>query len=381
MYSIKHKIWSFVSILICSLGFSSCQTSKIVPIEPKKEIKPIEIAILMPMTGSNSIYGNQYDHLIKMGLKDGLKTDINVTSYDGADEKQINASMDRIIERKTKIILGPLYSELTRLIAAKAKENDIIIITMSNNPVLADNKLFVFGHAPLKQLERILDHFLDNDYRNFITLLPSSQNSKTVNTVIQNMAIQKNASLVHSEFYLSLPEAISKSVKSVSDNVDNLNEMDDSNKKSIIYIADDPKNLNLIFNSINKYNLDKKAIIIGDNRIDIDYPGNINLTFTGSLNVLNSNVVERAKDFGINHLSFMHLVSYDLGHLIARYIGNQFIEERFLMRLNSKEPYVGLSGNIYFIDSIAQRDYDIIRKDGEIYTSISQCEPKTSLKE
>jgi ABC-type branched-subunit amino acid transport system substrate-binding protein len=370
MNIIKQKFLKIILSFICLSSLFSCQSSKesVSSIEPAPET--LEIAILMPLTGQHSVLGKQYNELIKMGLEDGLKSYVHVTSYDGADERQILAAMNKIIARKTKIILGPLYSNLTSLIAAKAQANDIIIITMSNNPVLADKNLFVFGHAPLKQLTRIISYFADNDYKNFIALLPSGQYAQTVNQVMQNLIIQKNATLVRSEFYANLPESIEKAAGVVSATVDNLNEMEEVATKPVIYLSDDSTNIDLIFEAIHKYNLDKKAIIIGDNRIDTDY-SKANVIFTGSLNIANSDVVERAKNIGINHLSFMHAMAYDLGRITSKYIGNKFTFERFLATINSKSLYTGISGNIYFVDSIAQRKYDIIKKEDGLYSTMS----------
>ncbi len=356
----------------CLIYLSACQSFKEdIPVTKPKSVKEeIEIAILMPTTGADGVAGKQYKDLIKMGLSDAVKSYIHVTSYDGSDEKNVLAAMDKIVKRKTKIILGPLYSNFTSLIAEKAKANDIVIITMSNNPALAEEKLFVFGHAPLKQLIRIINYFGNNNYKDFMALLPEGKHSQTVNQVIQNILIQKSATLVRTELYLDTPESIAKAAAIISDNVDIINEREDA-AKPVIYLSDDPKNLNLVASSIRKHNLDKKAILIGDNRIDIDYPENININFTGSLNILNSNVPERAKELGINHINFMHALAYDLGKVTASYIGEEFAIERFLNRMKSRQPYIGLSGNIHFVDSIAQRQYDIIRKENGIYSTLS----------
>lgn len=373
MNSIKQKFLKVTLSFICLVSLFSCQSNKeVVPTTKKVVQETLEVAILMPLTGENSTLGKQYNQLIKMGLEDGLKTYVHVTSYDGSNEMQILAVMDKILARKTRIILGPLYSNLTSLIANKAKAHNIFIITMSNNPVLVDKKLFVFGHAPSKQLTKIINYFADNDYKNFIALLPSGRHAQTTNQLIQNMLIQKNSTLVRSEFYANIPESIEKAVLTVSNSVDNLNEMEDTATKPVIYLSDDGKNLDLLFDSIHKHNLDKKAIIIGDNRIDIDRSEPVDIIFTGSLNIVNSNIIERAKNIGINHLSFMHAVAYDLGRITSEYIGTKFMEERFLAALNSTSPYIGISGNIHFIDSIAQREYDIIKKEESLYSTISK---------
>ncbi|WPY00405.1 Penicillin-binding protein activator [Candidatus Trichorickettsia mobilis] len=369
MNIIKTKISYFILFIVVGI-LSSCQTTSDIP-EPHAPVVT-DIAIMMPLSGADAVVGRQYNALIKMGIEDGLKgSHINVTSYDAADEKQALASLEKIIARKTKIILGPLYSPITSLIADKVKEHDIIVITMSNNPALADSKLFVFGHAPLKQLTRIVSYFLNAEAKHFIALLPAGQHAQTISKIIQEMAITQNSTLVRTEFYADNPESINKAVKIVEASVDNLNEMDDITSKPIIYLADDYKSLNLVFNSIHKYNLDKKAIIIGDNRIDIDSPVNIDITFTGSLNILNMNVSERAKDMGINHMSFMHAMAYDLGRMAISCIGDDFISYRFLSKLNSKQPYIGISGNLYFIDNIAQREYDIIKRENGTYSTLA----------
>ncbi len=306
-----------------------------------------------------------------MGVEDGLKAPVHITSYDVTNAAQLKIAMAKIIARNTKIILGPLYSNMTSAIADQANENDIIVITMSNNPVLADSKLFVFGHAPLKQLDKLISYYLDNNYKNFISLLPQGQHSQTVNQVIQQMLLEQNATLVRTEFYSQTPESIEKSIATISSSVDNLNEVVENITKPVVYISGDTdKNLNLIFNAIRKHHLDKKAVIVGDNRIDIDYPDDIEINFTGSLNNSSSDVTERTKYIGIRHLSFMHLMAYDIGRMTANYIGSNFVREQFLARINSRTPYIGISGDIYFVDSIAQRTYSIIRRDGDVYITL-----------
>ncbi|MGI4775703.1 MAG: hypothetical protein ACRYE9_02050 [Janthinobacterium lividum] len=329
-----------------------------------------EIAILMPLSGSEEVLGQQYDELIKIGLSDGARNDLKVTSYDGSDDRKILRAMDEIIARNTEIILGPISSPLTKLIAGRALENNIIIFTLSNDPALADDKLFVFGHAPLKQLDRMLDYLFAKNCKNIITLLPAGHHSQALNKIIQDSTIQNNATLLRTELYLSTPESIDRAVSIVSDTVDNLNETEDNISKPVIYIADDRKNLRLLFGSISKYNLDKKAIIVGDNRIDIGDQKEVDLIYTGSLNFLNSKLAIEAQEAGIYNMSAMHLISYDLGKVVARNIGEHFASKDLLNRINSKNSFIGLSGTLSFIDSIVQRKYDIIKRQEGIYSTI-----------
>ena len=70
----------------------------------------------------------------------------------------------------------------------------------------------------------------------------------------------------------------------------------------------------------------------------------------------------------------MHLLAYDLGKLTADYIGEKFNQEDFLAKMNSPKIFDGESGRIRFVDSIADRSYDIIRKENGIYSDITASE-------
>ncbi len=371
MNNIIQKISQYIYLISCLAIFSACQNSNTVT---PKETPSIEVAILMPLTGIQAGLGSQYNELIKMGLKEGLNGNINVTSYDGSEEGHIQESMQKIIAKKTKIILGPINSPLTSSISAEAEQNDIIIVTMSNDPALASPSLYVFGHAPMKQLDMIINYYLDRRYENYIALLPAGKHSATVNKVLQELIVRKNATLVRSEFYAENQESIDKSMRVVSDSVDNLNEIVENTNKPIIFVSDDSKNLTQLFSSMSGYNLDKKAIVVGDNRADIDFAAPFDISFTGSLKKIDNDLSEKAQELEIKNLSYMHVIAYDLGKITAEYIGEKFNKEEFLAKINSAKIFSGFSGKINFVDSIAQRSYDVLRKENNGYSDITNAE-------
>jgi hypothetical protein len=231
----------------------------------------------------------------------------------------------------------------------------------------------------MRQLEYMVRYLLEHQYQHYIVLLPSGGHSQTVSKILQAMISSKGADLVKIEFYSDLGEDLERAIKIASDSVDNLNEADDILKQPVLLIADDPKALKTVFASIQKYNIDKKAVIAGDNRLDIDMPGNINILYTGSHNLVSTNVINRAKKLGINHLSFMHALAYDAGKMVSGYIGEDYNKNSFLNKLNTGTAFSGLSGKIYFTDSIAQREYDILKRENGKYTTISTESPKQGL--
>jgi hypothetical protein len=363
MVNIRQKLFS--CIILFSLFLSGC--GDLNKTQPK-----IDVAILMPLTGTNAEQGKRLASLIQLGLEDALQGHVKLMIYDCATEEIANTMMDKIIAKKTKIVLGPLYSNVTSSIIAKAEKNNITIITLSNNPILAANNTYVFGHAPMRQTERLMDYFLSKEFKDFILLLPKTRNSEMVGKLIQDIVMRGGGNPVHIEYYTDSTAEIAKVVENISPIVDKMNES--SEGKPVIYIADDAKALEVILSSLKMHHLDEKAIISGDSRIDIAFTQPIKVVYTGSLNYKNYNLNIKAKEImNISHLTFLDLLAYDLGRMTSQYIGYGLDHELFLTRLNSQDTYLGASGVIKFEDNIAKRKYDIIERDGEHYVTIDKA--------
>ena len=368
MNNIKQKFTKLIISFYCLFALNACESGHNVNSSKKNMSNNVtEIALLLPLSGENELLGKQYAGLIKMGLGDGAKTKIKVTSYDSSDETKLKDSIKRILEQKTKIIIGPIYSKDTKILSAQIKGQDVIAMSLSNDPTLADNNIFVFGHAPMRQMEQITTYLINNEYKNYIILLPAGRYSQTVSKIIQNIIATKDAALSRMEFYNNSDEDIEKAINIVADTADNLNEYDENLKRPVVIVGDDPENLKRIYKIAKNFNLDKKAIIAGDNRIDVDQDQQFDIIYTGAIALDNGNLKQRAATLGVNHFSFMHTLAYDAGKIIASSIVNGYNKEEFLSRLQSSEKFSGLSGKIYFVDSIAQREYEIIRKQNGAY--------------
>ena len=367
MINIKQKYTKFIISFCFLLALSACESSS----NSKKSLSSnivTEIALLLPLSGENELLGKQYAGMIKMGLGDGAKTKIKVTSYDCSDETKLKESIKRILEQKIKIVIGPIYSKDMKILSAAIKDKDVIALSLSNDPTLADNNMFVFGHAPMRQIEQITTYLINNEYKNYVILLPTGRHTQIVSKIIQNIISNKEATLSRMEFYNNTDEDIEKAVNIVSDTVSNLNEQDEILKKPVVIVGDDPENLRRIYQFAKNFNLDKKAVIAGDNRIDVVDDKQFEIIYTGSIALENGNIKQRAATLGVNYFSFMHALAYDAGKIIASNIIGNYNKEDFLTRLKSSKKFSGISGKIHFVDSIAQREYEIIKKQNGIYT-------------
>jgi len=382
MNNIKQKFTKFIISFCFLLVLTACESSNN-NTNSKKSLSNntiTEVALLLPLSSENELLAKQYAGMIKMGLGDGAKTKIKVTSYDCSDEIKLKESIKRILEQKIKIIIGPIYSKDTKVLSAAIKDKDVIALSLSNDPTLADNNMFIFGHAPMRQIEQITTYLINNEYKNYVILLPTGRHTQIVSKIIQNIIANKEATLSRMEFYNNTDEDIEKAVNIVSDTVSNLNEQDEILKRPVVIVGDDPENLKRIYQFAKNFNLDKKAVIAGDNRIDVIDDKQFEIIYTGSITLENGNLKQRAATLGINYFSFMHALAYDAGKIVASNIIGNYRQEDFLTRLKSSKKFSGVSGKLYFIDSIAQREYEIIKKQNGVYT-LQDNYPKAEIEE
>lgn len=347
------KFLKIILLILLCLKLSACGKSLSQQYYSKPE--PIEIAILMPLTGINAKQGKEYDRLIKAGLIDNLKNNIKVTSYDGANEALSSTAMDKIIEQRTKIVLGPLTSSLTKTIAPKAKEHGIIVISMSNDPALADSNLYIFGLAPFEQTKQLIKHFTNEYSKDFYTLLPSTSHSSSVNDVVRQSVVLHDNTFMRAEFYQNDADSMFQSIKNIQDTID----LRSTCSKGIVYLSDDGERLELLYNEMAEQNLGSDALLIGDNRINISNIRSNEIYFTGGAKAYQTPLYERLTELVDQVPLTMHILAYDLGTMVAKNIDN-FSYNNF--RHNLSKPYDGLSGYVKFVDSVAQRQYDIIKR-------------------
>ena len=362
-----------------------------------KQTKQTEIAILMPLSGESAEKGKKLSKLINMGLRDGGASNFNATIYDSNGNFEEN--IEEIKKKKTNLILGPLFSEETSNFVMHAKQNDIITISLSNNPTIADKDVFIWGHAPFKQTQRLINYMLKKHYDKFVLLLPDNEYTNNMVEIFHKLLNQQGfgqqgfgqldfgqpdhnqqdyavgkAKLLAVEKYTLNPESIERAVKRTSKLVDEINEDPYTSSKAVVYLVAEPEFAFPVFDSLIHYNLDKKAVVCGENKLDITYPKPMNMIFTGSLNILNSQLDNNLlRDmFGSDKLDFMDKLAYDLGLVVSFAIENDFNLENFYLKINNSKGYITTSGTVKFNNYISQRKYDIIERKGSSYKTIDR---------
>ncbi len=378
MSIIKEKFSNFICSLACFVLITSCASSEVKQVSPQiTEISYTEVAILLPITGPESEKTREYISMIRAGLKDGSKAKIHLGIYDSATPEVLNKSLEVIFARGTDIIIGPIYTAPTKIVAEQIIGKGIVAFSLSNNPVLASQQIYVFGHAPLQQLQTLINYSLKEDYDHYISFMPESEWSRKTNQIIAELIKTRGKKLSATEFYnLGDHELVMVAVNELSKVIDNLPQ---NASKPVIILSDEKDALDKLLPILASRGIDKKAILMSDNRINLSPENNIDIIYTGSIAITQNNFLALARDLGIDNISFMHLLSYDIGRIVGENIGGFYNRKEFIARLDASNVFRAVSGDTHFSEHIAQRHYEIIKKEGSIYTVLHTGESEQNL--
>jgi ABC-type branched-subunit amino acid transport system substrate-binding protein len=114
-----------------------------------------KVALLLPMSGKGSDAGQAMLNASQLAM-----FDLNATSlFELLPEdtaKGAQKSMTAVMDNGANLVLGPLFSEDTKAIAATALQHNVNVISFSTDTTAATGNTFLIGFVPKTQVEQIL---------------------------------------------------------------------------------------------------------------------------------------------------------------------------------------------------------------------------------
>ncbi|GGD51492.1 ABC transporter substrate-binding protein [Erythrobacter arachoides] len=145
------------------------------PSAPDADLLPADterhrVALLVPLSGSNSEVGQSIANASTMALLDTGADNLRITTYDtgsGAAEAARRAVADG-----NRLILGPLVRDNVDPVLAEARGANVPLITFSNDVSVAQDGVFVMGHVPDQSVARTAAFAIAQGARTFAVLAP-----------------------------------------------------------------------------------------------------------------------------------------------------------------------------------------------------------------
>jgi len=237
--------------------------------------RKIQIALFLPLTGKNKELGwSIYNASILSLFDNDLNNKIELVLFDSKESAEDNQkSFKEIIDRNIKIVVGPIFTNSVLAIEKLARDNEITVISLSNNHELLNKTnnhggIFVGGIIPETQIDKIINYSMDRGKFNFAIIAPNNQYGKIITEYTKKFVRSRDGNFITSEFYENNSKDIERAVERVigsfglptaSKNRDTSYLSDyDRIYPQVILIPEAGKTLSKIANSIARLNKDER---------------------------------------------------------------------------------------------------------------------------
>lgn len=167
------------------------------------------IGLLLPLSGANQRIGLSMWNAAQMAVFEANNPNLSIRPYDTqGDPEQAQKTAHLAISEGVNIFVGPLFSDSTRSVANIAKQNEIPMITFSNDQNLAEPHepintphLYIFGQLPSEQIVRVVDHVAPKTQGQFALISPKTPFGNTAAKTLRKALLSHEGHLVGSARY------------------------------------------------------------------------------------------------------------------------------------------------------------------------------------
>ena len=255
----------------------------------KTDQKKVQVALFLPFSGKNKDLGFSLFNSATISLfyndPNGI---IELVLFDSKENpKDSEKAFKEIIDKKIKIVIGPIFSNSVEAIEKLARQHKITVISLSNNQNLInkidkEGGVFISGILPEMQIEKIVNYAISQGKLNFAIIAPSNQYGKTITELLKKFVRSKQGNFITSEFYDNNSKDLDRVVERVIDSFilpDNLSKakkdkdlvINDYDRiyPQVIMIPESGKIASKIISSIKKQNKEERDFqILGTSQWD-----------------------------------------------------------------------------------------------------------------
>ncbi len=170
--------------------------------------KKVQVALFLPFSGKNKELGWNLLNAASMSIFDNdLAHNIELILIDSKEsEAEARKAFLEIVDRKIKIVIGPVFSQTAESISDLAIKHGITVISLSNNRELinktnSEGGVFIAGIAPETQIDKIISYALSQKKSSFSIIAPKNQYGTSITALFKRMVKGRDGVFVTSEFY------------------------------------------------------------------------------------------------------------------------------------------------------------------------------------
>ena len=184
--------------------------------------KPVTVALLVPRTDANAgrIAGS-LENAARLAIADleGVKIDLRV--YDtGGTAAQAASVAQLAADDGAKVILGPLFGEAANAAGVAVADDNINVLTFSNNPSIAGGNVFILGSTFRNTANRLTSYMRRNGRNSMVILhsrdVPGQFGRSAIQAAAAQQGVRVNATIGYDLNQDSLDSAMTQAAGAVT---------------------------------------------------------------------------------------------------------------------------------------------------------------------
>lgn len=160
------------------------------------------VGLLLPLTGPYAAEGETLLRAAQLALFDTADKRFTLLPR---DTRGTAAGAERaaraLLADGVDLLLGPLFAEGARAVAAGARAEGVTVVAFSTDRVAASEGVYLLGHTPRSQIRRIFAHAAANGYRRVALLAPETRYGVAVADEAATAALLSGLSLTRVRTY------------------------------------------------------------------------------------------------------------------------------------------------------------------------------------
>ncbi len=155
---------------------------------PSKNPLEVKVAMFLPLSGKYQYLGQSIIDAVQLALYELRADDITFQAIDvGSDHLSAKEAMHDIDFKDIDIILGPVFKEQVKVVHKYARQENLIMITYSNDLDLINKSgVYIFDIVPYQQIKKVVAYASNNKYSNLYSVAPENKYGDLIKKILLN---------------------------------------------------------------------------------------------------------------------------------------------------------------------------------------------------
>ncbi len=147
----------------------------------------INIGLMLPLTGPHYSIGQSLLNASQLALYTSNNSNIKFIVKDVGETKNLTKSFYELVNDDVELIVGPVFSEKLKVLNPMSRDENVKLISFSNNIDITSKNLSAFGLSPEDEIEKLFRYCDSKNLKRIKVILPENIYGNKIKDKILNL--------------------------------------------------------------------------------------------------------------------------------------------------------------------------------------------------